>query len=405
MYEIIIDSESAYDKALERYKTLRKKKELTQAEHYEVHLINTRLKDYENSLSGHKNIDPIKLIKIIMEQNSLKNRDLEPFIGSKGNVSEILNKMKPLSLPMIRRLSAGLMIPIELLVSEYELKQKDELELTPSLKKAVYERDYIEFSGELSEFNSQSAHLVPRYVNSVLGEKQVRSYLKTSLHYQEQHKRSSKKMDASALLLWQTRVIQLASMEDTIGVYQPEKVDKDFVREIAKLSRFSNGPIMAREELSRNGISLVICKHLPKTYLDGAVLPGKSGAPVIGMTLRYDRLDNFWFVLLHELSHVVKHFNAENTVFVDDLDVQDTSEIEKEADQLASDSIMTDSDWNNYKPFLKSQETVKAVAQEFDISSALVAGRYRKESGDYKKFNRLVGNKMIRCRFEEYEKY
>ena len=288
MREIVIDSESAYDKALERYKILRKKKDLGTAEYYEVQLLNARLKEYENSFSGQRNIDPITLIKIVMEQNSLKNRDMEPYIGSKGNVSEVLNKIKPLSLQMIRRLSEGLHIPIELLTTEYELKTKDDIELTASLKKTIYERGYLQYQGDYSEFQNDVEGLVPGYVKTVFGTqaKSVSSFLRTSLHYQDQHKRSNKKMDSTALLLWQTRVVELASKQETIGVYKQNQLNETVVKEIAKLSRFEeNGPEMAREELSRYGIALVICKHLPKTYLDGAVLPGKNGAPVIGVVL------------------------------------------------------------------------------------------------------------------------
>ncbi|NJL20730.1 MAG: hypothetical protein HC895_07860 [Leptolyngbyaceae cyanobacterium SM1_3_5] len=45
--------------------------------------------------------------------------------------------------------------------------------------------------------------------------------------------------------------------------------------------------------------------HLPQTYLDGAALLLPDGTPVVALTLRYDRIDNFWFVLLHELGHIL----------------------------------------------------------------------------------------------------
>ena len=58
--------------------------------------------------------------------------------------------------------------------------------------------------------------------------------------------------------------------------------------------------------------------------------------PVVALTIRYDRIDNFWFVLMHELIHISRHLNADLTAFYDDLDVEDKTSIqEQEADDLA----------------------------------------------------------------------
>jgi HTH-type transcriptional regulator/antitoxin HigA len=65
--------------------------------------------------------DPIEAIKFRMEQGGLKQVDLIPAIGSKSHVSEVLNRRRPLTLPMIRRLSRDFGIPVEVLVREYEI--------------------------------------------------------------------------------------------------------------------------------------------------------------------------------------------------------------------------------------------------------------------------------------------
>ena len=65
--------------------------------------------------------DPVELIKFVMEQRGMARADLEPMIGGKGRVSEVLNRRRPLTLDMIRRLNKGLGIPAELLVKEYAL--------------------------------------------------------------------------------------------------------------------------------------------------------------------------------------------------------------------------------------------------------------------------------------------
>jgi HTH-type transcriptional regulator/antitoxin HigA len=62
--------------------------------------------------------DPIEAILFVMEQRGLSRRDLEPLIGSRARVAEVLNHKRPLTLPMIRRLHQGLGIPADVLIGE-----------------------------------------------------------------------------------------------------------------------------------------------------------------------------------------------------------------------------------------------------------------------------------------------
>ena len=65
--------------------------------------------------------DPIDFMLYVMESRGLVRKDLEPFIGSRARVAEVLNRVRPLSLEMIRRLVEGLKIPADVLVQRYEL--------------------------------------------------------------------------------------------------------------------------------------------------------------------------------------------------------------------------------------------------------------------------------------------
>jgi len=64
--------------------------------------------------------DPIEAIKFRMEQMGITRHDLEPYLGSRARVSEVLNRKRPLSVEMIRRLNAGLGIPAEILIQPYK---------------------------------------------------------------------------------------------------------------------------------------------------------------------------------------------------------------------------------------------------------------------------------------------
>jgi HTH-type transcriptional regulator/antitoxin HigA len=67
--------------------------------------------------------DPIEAIFYYLESRGLARRDLEPYLGSRARVSEVLNRKRSLSLEMIRRLNSGLRIPAEVLIQSYEHKQ------------------------------------------------------------------------------------------------------------------------------------------------------------------------------------------------------------------------------------------------------------------------------------------
>jgi HTH-type transcriptional regulator/antitoxin HigA len=78
----------------------------------------TLVEAYENKHYDFGSADPVEAIKFRMEQGGLTPRDLEPFIGPSGRVSEVLNRKRPLSLRMVKRLHDGLKIPYESLLAE-----------------------------------------------------------------------------------------------------------------------------------------------------------------------------------------------------------------------------------------------------------------------------------------------
>ena len=66
--------------------------------------------------------DPIDFLQHVMEARAMTRKDLEPYIGSRARVAEVLNRVRPLTLEMIRRLASGLNLPADVLIRGYELK-------------------------------------------------------------------------------------------------------------------------------------------------------------------------------------------------------------------------------------------------------------------------------------------
>lgn len=67
--------------------------------------------------------DPIELLLHVMEARGLSRKDLEPYIGSRARVAEVLNRVRPLSIEMIRRLCTGLGLPADVLIQGYKLRK------------------------------------------------------------------------------------------------------------------------------------------------------------------------------------------------------------------------------------------------------------------------------------------
>lgn len=77
---------------------------------------------YERSHFAIGDPDPIDFLLYVMEARGLTRKDLEPYLGPRGRVSDILNRVRPMTLDMIRKLSAGLNLPADLLIQPYPVR-------------------------------------------------------------------------------------------------------------------------------------------------------------------------------------------------------------------------------------------------------------------------------------------
>jgi len=92
-----------------------------EAEQLEV--LSLLIEDYERRHFPIDSPDPIDFLLNVMEWRGLSRKDLEPYIGSRARVAEVLNRVRPLTLEMIRRLASGLKLPADVLIRGYELRR------------------------------------------------------------------------------------------------------------------------------------------------------------------------------------------------------------------------------------------------------------------------------------------
>ena len=111
----LIKNDKQLNEALGRINQLWNAKSNT-PERDELEVLSLLIEKYEEEHYPIPASEPIEAIKFLMDQNDLTRKDLQPFIGSMGRVSEILNRRRDLSLSMIKRLHHGLKIPYESLI-------------------------------------------------------------------------------------------------------------------------------------------------------------------------------------------------------------------------------------------------------------------------------------------------
>jgi len=205
------------------------------------------------------------------------------------------------------------------------------------------------------------------------------------------------------LAAWAACVIKKAKKVKTPKKYRHGVIDLSFMQKLATLSVEEKGPLLAQERLREHGIIVLIEPHFPKTHLDGAAILADRDNPVIGLTLRYDRLDNFWFTLMHELAHIVRHYNQDTDLFYDELESVKGHAIgdqEKEADALASEALVPSSKWEiSPARLVPSSIAADSLAKEIGVHVAIVAGKIRYEHGKWGYLNSIIGQAQIRKYF------
>lgn len=393
----VIKNRTEYDAALAEISALMERDPAPGTPDAErLELLTVLARDYESRTLPRVTVDPLDAIQFRMEQAGLRQKDLVPYIGSKSKVSEVLAGKRPLTLAMIRSLHEGLGIPAEAL-----LGQRD-----PALLEAPA-FDWMEFpvaemlkrgwiTANSRELKSRGEELIRQFL-APLGKPEA----VLARYRQTGHVRSRRHIDQYALTAWTARVLACAqALTPPVG-YQPGSITRDAMREIARLSWSDQGPRLAQEFLAKRlGIPLIVEPHLPGTHLDGAAIEGPRG-PVIALTLRHDRLDNFWFCLFHELVHVDRHFTPEARRFYDDFEADPAKdEREQEADTVADDALIPREEWENASArSLHSAEAVIELATRLNIHPAIVAGRVRHESGRFRVLSGMVGHGQVKNLF------
>ena len=396
----VIKAQRDYDAAMVRLSALMDE-DMTpgSSKEAELELLALVIESYERSKVEPVAPDPIEAILFRMDQLGLKKVDLVPYMGSLPKVSEVLARKRPLNLAMIRKLHQGLGIPADVLLAEAD----DAVDLSEALPydtakfplKEMFSRGYFEgFLGTARDAKDNAEELIRGFMRGFNLHPIHQARLRAPMHQS-----GSRLMDDYALLTWHVAVLKQARRLKFKSTYAAGSLTEERLRELARLSRFDQGPRLAQEFLADMGIAVVFENHFNKTYLDGAAM-FDGDRPVVALTLRHDRLDNFWFALTHELVHVQRHLGPDRLFIADNLEdkVNQQTVEEREADEGARDILIPQAEWlASGLASTPTMEAATALADKLRIHPAIVAGRVRFESGNWRLLSSIKAE--VRCMF------
>jgi HTH-type transcriptional regulator / antitoxin HigA len=201
-----------------------------------------------------------------------------------------------------------------------------------------------------------------------------------------------------AQLAWLFRVKQLAEMV-SVPEYSEDAL-RSALATFHELLASADGIRRVPELLKGCGVRFVIVEHVPSSRIDGVCfwLGKDKASPVIGMSLRLDRIDNFWFVLRHEIEHIING-DGKETAMID----SDTGEVvmanqspeEFRANTAAAAFCVPAnamSDFLSRHGRVISEQHVVNFASRMGVHPGLVAGQIQRRTGDYRRFRKFLVN-------------
>jgi len=236
------------------------------------------------------------------------------------------------------------------------------------------------------------------YKNSSIPDKYLKKHFRALLQDTNTKMMFRKKdnIDTPLQEFWTLRFIDMAENNyKNLPINKYSSLGKNDLKKIVNICLSNDIIIKTKEYLMSKGIYLYFIDSLPNTMIDGAVYITSYSTIAVGLTLRYERLDYVWFTLLHELSHIILHYQYLNENII--ISIENSQDVkEAEANRLAKDSIISPKEYRVLLPkrTLNSDDLNKYAVIN-NIPPALIAGIIRKDLNNYQIFSDVINNFKI----------
>jgi HTH-type transcriptional regulator/antitoxin HigA len=345
------------------------------------------------------NTHPGAILKKELESRGIKQKDFADELQiSSSQFNEIVNGKRNVSVDLAVLLEAALGLPA---IFWLNLQTRHDLEnsrskganpVTNRLEKWGKMREFIPYNF-FKKFNVITGDLVKDEkkikevyrINAIEDLASKISSLETSERYRKTESRAVNKVN---MVGWLNLVDYKAREQKNVAAFNGKKRDV-LIPKLREALSGSNVIENSTKILKEAGIKLVIQEKPDQTPVDGVAFWCDKN-PAIGLTRRYNRLDNFAFTLFHELGHVYLHETKmkKSELSIDQIDnLDDYSYITKrteeiEANNFAANNLIPQSAWEkfNSEHFNFSDNAIEGFANEIGIHPAIVVGRLRFEN-------------------------
>lgn len=190
-------------------------------------------------------------------------------------------------------------------------------------------------------------------------------------------------------IAWLCRCRQLAQKQQ-LSVRFNDKTFRDAIQKLPRDCADERNVKRVPEQLAHLGVQLVVLEHLPSTKIDGAAF-WIGSTPVVALSVRFDRVDSFWYTLMHELAHLALHGQSFSSLDVELVGpdagrATEKPKIEQEADTQACEWLVPLRELGRFiattKPYYSHQKIVQ-FAERIGVHPGIVVGQlqYRGEIG------------------------
>ena len=308
---------------------------------------------------------PGRILSRELEARGWTQKELAKIIGRPEQaISEIVNAKKQITPETARELAAAFGTSAALWVNleaSYQLHQVQKKEVDRDIGRRarlrelapvadLQKRGWIKDTNDLDELEREICTFFN--INSPNETPTLLAHLRHSAH---------RGPETSLLSAWAMRLENRVRQEASLPRFRKKEILAalpELLECAATVERIKGVPGWLRS----NGVHFLLEKHLPKTYVDGAAF-FVDRHPVVALTLRYDRIDNFWFTLLHELAHLLLGHQG---VYVDRLegssDDAKNDETEREANAQAKAWLFPE---GAFEAFLQDECFSKACIESF----------------------------------------
>jgi HTH-type transcriptional regulator/antitoxin HigA len=331
---------------------------------------------------------PGQLVKEAMDAKGWNQSDLAFALGTTtAAINQILSDKRGISHNMARTLGAALDQPASTFArvqAEWDVRRAEEPDPTVSARARVLSRYPLREMIKRGWIN-------PQHRTGSLEQQVCRFFDVSSLDDVPHLAHIARKTDYSNIpapqLAWLFRARQIAS-EMRPETYSSKKL-REVVTEFAAMRDEPESVRHIPRLLNEAGVRFVVVEVLPGAQIDGVCFWLSPTAPVIGMSLRFDRIDNFWFVLRHECAHVLHGHGMTEAIVDEDLGAQNApspNEEERIANTEAADFCVPSEPIRSFylrkNPFFSESE-VLAFSKRMKVHPGLTVGQLQRMTNRY----------------------